>query len=75
MTKKQLGDDYPSTHKRCMECGKIMKWTDNCECLRRIGREIKRKAKELWGEEIRRRVLQRKVQKEDNAARGLFDDM
>jgi hypothetical protein len=45
--------EYPSTHKKCMHCGEIMLWEEYCECLKEIGRDIRRKATETWGDGIR----------------------
>ena len=41
---------YPDTHKRCMECGEVIPWEDDCSHghFARIGREIRRKATETW---------------------------
>lgn len=42
---------YPASHKRCMGCGEIIPWNDDCSHghFAQIGREIRRKAAEKWG--------------------------
>ncbi len=58
-------EEYPSTHKKCMQCGTIMLWEDNCECLKAMGREMRRKARETWSVERKRKVVKPVEDKED----------
>lgn len=32
----------------CMKCGVTMPADEYCECLKQVGREIRRKARETW---------------------------
>ena len=42
---------YPQDYKRCMQCGEVIPWGDDCSegHFAKIGREIRRKATEAWG--------------------------
>jgi len=48
--KKHRPREYPDTHKRCMECGEIIPWEDDCSHghFKQIGKEMRRKAVETW---------------------------
>jgi len=43
--------DHDANHKRCMTCYEIMPADEYCECLKRVGREIRRKAHEQCKEQ------------------------
>lgn len=42
---------YPSDYKRCMQCGEVVRWENDCTSghFAQIGKDIKRKAAEVWG--------------------------
>ena len=49
---RRLGPrEYPSTHKRCRECGEIILWEEDCSHghFKLIGQQIRRKAHDMWG--------------------------
>ena len=59
--------DHDANHKRCMECGEIMPADEYCECLKRAGREIRRKAIEQYSKGSKRGKSKRST---NNGARG-----
>ena len=61
--------DYPDTMKRCRNCNMVMEWEEQCECLKKIGIQIRRKAREVH---VEGQSIQRK--KTSKPTKGADDD-
>ena len=69
--------DYPSTHKRCRNCGEVMPWEEYCECLKATGRDIRRKAREMWDQNASKspQIARRGPKAEEGGLTPLFGEI